>query len=135
MAVRSTNTMSEGLARLVQQISALKLTPDVDLDFLGSLESNVIEYARQTAQQSAMQQQAGQQQAGLQQAGQMAGMQQMGPAGMPGGGPSGGVTPEGVLPMGSTPTPPGGGAAGPPQMFGPTGQVPPGDLMALLGGR
>lgn len=42
MAVRGTNTMSEGLQKLMQDITGLKATPDADVAFLIGLETTIL---------------------------------------------------------------------------------------------
>jgi len=44
MAVRSTNTMDEGLTSIVQMLAQMKMAPDVDLPFVLSLEQQVLAY-------------------------------------------------------------------------------------------
>lgn len=43
---RQTNTFIEGLQSLLQEVSRMKLIPDADLDFLGSVEDMVIARAK-----------------------------------------------------------------------------------------
>jgi len=42
MAVRSTNTYSEGLQALIQDIASLQLAPDANVEFLLSLQNQII---------------------------------------------------------------------------------------------
>lgn len=44
MAVRSTNTMDEGLTSIIQMIGQMKMAPDVDLQFVLSLEQQILAY-------------------------------------------------------------------------------------------
>lgn len=47
MAVRGQNTMSEGLQKLAQDITALKMTPDADVAFLIGLETTILSKLRE----------------------------------------------------------------------------------------
>lgn len=124
-STRSTNTMAEGLTQLVQQLAALKMTPDADLDFLTAVEGSIIEYARNLGAAAA--------------SGQL-GMGGMGAGGVAGPGVAGGLAGAGALPQGSVPT---AGAAGPPPLplpgpgpgaGGAGGGLPiPPELIAALG--
>lgn len=46
---RGTNTMQEGLAKMVSEISQLKITPDADLEFLITLETQILQYIKTKA--------------------------------------------------------------------------------------
>lgn len=76
MAVKSENTMAEGLQSLTQDIATMKFMPDADLPFLVDLETRIISYLRQGMDQT-------QQQASPNSNGPMPGMG--GPGGMGGG--------------------------------------------------
>lgn len=47
MATRGTNTMVEGLQKLAQDITALKMTPDADVSFLIGLETQILQKLRE----------------------------------------------------------------------------------------
>lgn len=47
MASRTTNTMSEGLVKMLQTITEMKLMPDADIEFLIGLETQVMQKARE----------------------------------------------------------------------------------------
>lgn len=47
MATRSANTMSEGLQKILADISALKIAPDADIPFLINLETAVASKLRE----------------------------------------------------------------------------------------
>lgn len=81
MAVKSENTMQEGMQSLMQDIAVMKFMPDADLNFLVSLETMIIGYQRQAMDQT--QQQAN------------PGMNMPPGAGMP---PGGGLPPNGGMP-------------------------------------
>lgn len=49
---RQSNTMVEGLRKLVGQITELKMTEDADLPFLINLETQVLQYIKQGADQA-----------------------------------------------------------------------------------
>ncbi len=49
---RTTNTMSEGLQKLLGDIANLKMTPDADLPFLINLETSILGYLKQGADQA-----------------------------------------------------------------------------------
>ena len=99
MATRSMNTMSEGLAKLAQDITALKFAPDADVGFLIGLETTILQKLREPLDNAA---------------GQM--------APPPGNAMEMGAPPG--PPMGAGPMMPGGG--GPPMgMPGPGGGPPP----------
>lgn len=55
MAVRSTNTMQEGLQKILSDIQQLKLLPDVDLPWVIDLETQVISYLRNPVDQMSQQ--------------------------------------------------------------------------------
>jgi hypothetical protein len=65
MSDRQTNTMAEGLQKLLSDISAMMAAPDADLDFLGQLQTVVLQKIRAPLDQAAaIQNQVQQQQAG-----------------------------------------------------------------------
>lgn len=44
---RETNTMAEGLRKILNEITGMKMMPDADLDFLiGQLETPILQYLR-----------------------------------------------------------------------------------------
>lgn len=45
-SARETNTMSEGLHRILNEITKMKVMPDGDLPFLVELETDIINYLR-----------------------------------------------------------------------------------------
>lgn len=47
MATRSTNTMSEGLQKIMQELTALKSTPDADIAWLIGLETTLLQKLRE----------------------------------------------------------------------------------------
>lgn len=47
MGTRGTNTMSEGLQKLMQEITGLKATPDADVAFLIGLETTILSKLRE----------------------------------------------------------------------------------------
>lgn len=47
MATRSMNTMSEGLAKIAQDITSLKMAPDADVSFLIQLETTILQKLRE----------------------------------------------------------------------------------------
>lgn len=49
---RTTNTMSEGMVGLLQQIALLKAAPDADLDAISSLESQVLNIIKKPQQEA-----------------------------------------------------------------------------------
>lgn len=88
---RTTNSASEMLKSLLQDIAIAQTLPDGDLEFLGNLQQIIIAKLREPAQQMLMQQ----------------GIAPAGPPLGPGGGMGGGM---GAMP--TFPAPPGGGVAG-----------------------
>lgn len=85
MAVKTENTMAEGLQSLVQQIAAIKMTPDADLGFLVKLETDILQYLHQGMAQQQAAATPGMPSPAQQLGGGMPGMGPGGPGGMPGG--------------------------------------------------
>ncbi len=50
---RQNNTMSEGLMQLLQAVAQLKAAPDADLQYLASIESQILERIRAPMKQAA----------------------------------------------------------------------------------
>lgn len=73
---RLTNTMQEGLMKLLSEIADLKTLPDADLQFLIGLETTVLAKVREPIERM--------NQAMMQSAGQQPGMAPGGPGAMPG---------------------------------------------------
>ena len=99
MATRGTNTMVEGLQKLAQDITALKMTPDADVSFLIGLETQVLQKLREPFEAAAGQMGPPPGNAvdmGLQDAGAMAGAGAMPMGG--GGVPAGVAGPGGPMP-------------------------------------
>lgn len=114
MGTRGTNTMSEGLQKLAQDITALKFTPDADVSFLIGLETQVLQKLREPFEAAAGQMQQANAQPGN--AMEMAGAADMGMgAGLMGAGAAmGGPPMSGGMPGGAMGTPgPGGPMPGP----------------------
>lgn len=65
LETRGTNTMSEGLRKLLGQITDLKVLDDADLPFLIGLETQVLQRLKQGADNALQPQQQPQQQSGL----------------------------------------------------------------------
>ena len=78
--------MVDGLTKIVQQIGALKLSPNADIDFLTQLETAILSYVHQQNSQGSQAQQGA---PGFPPGASVPGM------GGPGG-PGGGLTPAGV---------------------------------------
>jgi hypothetical protein len=109
MALRATNTFSEGLQKLLQEIAGLHVLPDADMEFLAQLQQMVVGKMREPIDQQTSQ--------GLSQVpgnpGMMpppmgGGMPPMGAGPMSGGMPPGGGM-DAMLGMAGGGTPPGGG--------------------------
>ena len=49
---RETNTMAEGLRRILNEITSMKTMPDGDLEFLVGLETEVLQYLRTPTSQA-----------------------------------------------------------------------------------
>lgn len=98
MATRGTNTMIEGLQKLAQDITALKMTPDADVSFLIGLETQVLQKLREPFEAAAGQ--MGPPPGNAVDMGMSAAGAAAGPSIMPGGGgvPSGMPGPGGPMP-------------------------------------
>jgi len=108
MAVRSTNTYSEGLQSLIQDIASLQLAPDANVEFLMQVQQMIIAEAQAPLLAQAQVAQQGPPTPGnVQPAPPVPGVGEGGPGGLAGllgvGGPGGG----------SAPLPPGPGGAAP----------------------
>ncbi len=55
---RETNTMSEGLQRVLNEITKMKVMPDGDLPFLVNLETSILQYLKAPSPDQGQQQQA-----------------------------------------------------------------------------
>lgn len=99
---RQNNTMDEDIAKLLQQLAVMKLTPDADLGMLTNIETQLLQKGREPQDQLRALQQAQQQMGQPQSAG--AGMMIPG-AGVGGGMPGAGGMPPGMPPPGMPPMP------------------------------
>lgn len=104
MATRGTNTMSEGLQKLMQDITGLKATPDADVAFLIGLETTILGKLREGFAKAAGQMppppgsavEAGM--GGMGAGGGMGDMAMAGAGGAPGGVPMGAAGPGSPMP-------------------------------------